>query len=182
MALAALGGLVRAGDLCLSEEEQWKICLVGTPIATSWSAALTSCKIELRISNVESSCPGYSKLTKYFTAAENAGNCLTGKLGLTEANQVTWYSEHLPIEILESLDFDAVETCAKEALTAKVEEIKSCGYTKTQRKAIRASYKEFAYLKCSYDQFKTACATHTQTVLNTVMEGLQTMSIENTLG
>ena len=97
---------------------------MGTPLATSWAAALTTCKVETRIANVESSCPGYSKLTKYFTAAENGGNCLISKLGLDTASQVTWYSEHLPIEILESLDYDAVNTCAKAALTAKVTAIK----------------------------------------------------------
>ena len=99
---------------------------MGTPIAKTWPTAVTRCNIETKIDNVESSCPGYNKLIKYFSAATSAGECLITRLGIAgiDGEKVNWISEHLPIEILEAFDFDEVDTCAKDALTAKMEEIK----------------------------------------------------------
>merc|ERR1711970_1029903 len=85
LALAASRAAAKMQGMCLSGDEQMKLCLSGTDLEDKYPAAMAKCNLDNTAEALAVSCPKkLPKVVQAIKAFSNAGDCFMKELGIAD--------------------------------------------------------------------------------------------------
>merc|ERR1712002_391929 len=85
LALAASRAAAKMQGMCLSGDEQMKLCLSGTDLEDKYPAAMAKCNLDNTAEALAVSCPKkLPKVIQAIKAFSNAGDCFMKELGIAD--------------------------------------------------------------------------------------------------
>ena len=169
-------------QLCITEVEKWKLCLVGSQEQTRVVNAVETCEVQKAMDQLflsQQRCIPYIRFLnkRLFGQLNQAGECLLNEMswqnstGSIITSAVKFATAHMPVALTEDITMDSVRQCAQEEMEKLNWKLAGCNYKKKQKNILTNKYKDIMPLKCFLHILGDACAEVAKEVINIFAAG-----------
>merc|ERR1712203_711540 len=190
--LAASRAAAKMQGMCLSGDEQMKLCLSGTDLEDTYPAALAKCNLDAAAEALDVQCPPkLAKVTQAIKAFSSAGDCFMKEIGVNAAfngNFLSGYSGNITSSFSNKVDKykKQVAGCIKKTVrkfNLVQTNVKQCKYKKKKDKKmvkmVRANFKKAAPALCVIAMMENICLMQGKEAMDNLMNNVADVKITN---